>query len=298
MEHRRTTAPAALRVALLVSAARTAARSGDPDGALRLLESAADPDVGGHRDVLDLSARLYAQRGEPDLAARYWRRVQKRYPDDRAAAAGLARTERYAARNGPRAPLARRRVRVALAVTACLTAAVATAALVGTGNSRSGQAEQQARRLPARQQAAVQEQARAAAHRVRETQALARALRAPGLRPAVRGDSVVVAFVQGLFSGGADLTPTGADRLAVLGRHLAGRTVRIGVYGHTAVVPGAPAHGGSVVALWRALVAARELSAASGKPLTAFTTASADQRDAPYAGVERNRTVTVVVTPG
>jgi hypothetical protein len=48
--------------------------------------------------------------------------------------------------------------------------------------------------------------------------------------------------------------------------------------------------------LWRALVAARELSAASGKPLTAFTT-SADQQDAPYDTAARNRTVTVVITP-
>jgi hypothetical protein len=32
-------------------------------------------------------------------------------------------------------------------------------------------------------------------------------------------------------------------------------------------------------------------------PLTAFTTVSADQRDAPYAEPARNRTVTVVITP-
>ncbi|GAB2954239.1 hypothetical protein GCM10023080_011300 [Streptomyces pseudoechinosporeus] len=50
--------------------------------------------------------------------------------------------------------------------------------------------------------------------------------------------------------------------------------------------------------LWRALVAARELSIASGKSLTAFTTTSADQQDAPYDSAARNRTVTVVITPG
>ncbi|GAA2662989.1 FHA domain-containing protein [Streptomyces vastus] len=35
-----------------------------------------------------------------------------------------------------------------------------------------------------------------------------------------------------------------------------------------------------------------------GKPLTAFTTTSAEQQDAPYDSAARNRTVTVVITPG
>jgi hypothetical protein len=108
---------------------------------------------------------------------------------------------------------------------------------------------------------------------------------------------VEVTFTRGLFSQGARLTPAGAGRLAALGRHLAGRTARIEIYGHTASVPGAPRSGGSVTALWRALVAARELSAASGRPLTEFGTASADQRDAPYDAPVCNRTVTVVITP-
>ncbi|MFJ8140930.1 hypothetical protein [Streptomyces sp. NPDC096013] len=43
---------------------------------------------------------------------------------------------------------------------------------------------------------------------------------------------------------------------------------------------------------------ARELSVANSRPLTAFTTARADQRDAPYASAARNRTVTVVIIPG
>ncbi|MDF3150169.1 hypothetical protein PBV88_55785, partial [Streptomyces sp. T21Q-yed] len=123
-------------------------------------------------------------------------------------------------------------------------------------------------------------------------------LRAPGIHPAVQGASVEVVFADGLFSEGAELTPLGADRLAVLGGRLAGRKVSVEIYGQAATVPGAPRSGGSVLSLWRALIAARELSAAGGKPLTAFTTASADQRDAPYASAAKNRTVTVVVTPG
>jgi hypothetical protein len=149
-----------------------------------------------------------------------------------------------------------------------------------------------------REEELARAQACETARRAAAAGGLARALRAPGLCPVAHGGSVEVTFAEGLFSEGARLTPGGADRLAVLGRRLAGREARIEIYGHAAVVPGAPQGGGSVVALWRALVAARELSAASDKPLTAFTTASADQRDAPYRTAARNRTVTVVITPG
>ncbi|MDC0767172.1 hypothetical protein [Streptomyces sp. HD] len=114
----------------------------------------------------------------------------------------------------------------------------------------------------------------------------------------VHAASVEVAFTDGLFSEGAELTPAGADRLAVLGGRLAVRTVRVEIHGHAATVPGAPTSGGSVLSLWRALIAARELSDAGHKPLTAFTTASADQREAPYTSAARNRTVTVTITPG
>ncbi|WP_261989098.1 hypothetical protein [Streptomyces sp. uw30] len=162
------------------------------------------------------------------------------------------------------------------------------------GPSRADRAEQLAQRLDAERRA---EQARETARRTEAAAALADALRAPGIAPVVRGGSVEVLFSDGLFSEGAELTATGAERLAVLGGRLAGRKVRVEIYGQTATVPGAPRSGGSVLSLWRALIAARELSAAGGKPLTAFTTASADQRDAPNESVAKNRTVTVVITP-
>ncbi|WP_369174138.1 hypothetical protein AB5J49_42065 [Streptomyces sp. R28] len=78
----------------------------------------------------------------------------------------------------------------------------------------------------------------------------------------------------------------------------AGYAARSSAGGQTAIVPGAPRSGGSVLSPWRALIAARELSAAGGMPLTAFTTASVDQRDAPYASAAKDRTVTGVITPG
>ncbi|MGI5379679.1 tetratricopeptide repeat protein [Streptomyces sp. CA-251387] len=300
-------AAGSLRVALLVSPARAAARSGDLDGALRLLQDAGDPVGADHPDVLDLLARVHAQRGDLTQAAAYWRRVQEQCPQDPAASAGLARIDLLRGR-GPRAALARHRAGTALAAAVCAMAAITagTVALTdGTGGrperpgpSQADLAEQRARQLDAERRAEqARERDRAAARRAEAAAALARALRAPGIHPVVHGASVEVAFADGLFSEGAELTQAGADWLAVLGGRLAGRQVRVEIRGHAATVPGAPTSGGSVLSLWRALIAARELSTAGGKPLTAFTTSSADQRDAPYADAPKNRTVTVTITP-
>ncbi|MGC9541264.1 tetratricopeptide repeat protein [Streptomyces sp. UG1] len=303
------TAPAAdsLRIALLVSRARTAARSGDLDGALRLLHEAEGPVAAAHPDVLDLLARVHAQRGELARAAEYWHRVQERQPQDPSASAGLARIDRLG-RRGPRAALARHRARTALVAAVCAVAAITacTVALTDGAGERPAQpglspadrAAQLAERLDAERRAEqARERDRATARRTQAATALADALRAPGIDPVVQEASVEVAFSDGLFSEGAELTPVGAERLAALGERLAGREADVEIYGQTATVPGAPTSGGSVLSLWRALIAARELSTASGKPLTAFTTASADQRDAPHASAAKNRTVTVVITP-
>ncbi|MGW0837444.1 tetratricopeptide repeat protein [Streptomyces prunicolor] len=297
-----------LQLTLLLSRARTAARSGDTDGALRLLHDTRDT-----RDVLDLLARVHAQRGELTEAAACWRRVQEQHPRDPAAAAGLARVERLA-RRGPRAALARHRAGTAVVAAVCAVAAVTatTVALTdGTHPRPKGQsvaadhrAQQAADQALLRahdqkqQQKQAVQRARDKARRAATTRALAHALQAPGLRPTVRGDAVEVTFTEGLFSEGARLTRTGARQLAVLGGHLTDLDARVEIYGQTATVSDTPRSGGSVLSLWRALVAARELGAASGRPLTDFTTASADQRNAPYPDAARNRTVTVLITPG
>ncbi|GGX07003.1 tetratricopeptide repeat protein [Streptomyces lomondensis] len=286
-----------LDVVLLVSRARELARSGDLSGALELLRNAER--LGGHRDVLDLRARVHAQRGETAEAAECWRQVLARQPEDPEARAGLARL----GRTGPAAALGRHRTRTALVAAVCVVTAV-VAGVVGTldeprpARADTDRAAGPETPGPSGTPAPGQQQDPDEARRATALAALARDLRAPGLRVTPHGDSVEVAFTEGLFSEGTRLTPAGAERLAVLGERLAGRPAAVTVHGHAAVVPGAPRSGGSVVALWRALVAARELSAASGKPLTAFTTDSADQRDAPYPGdPARNRTATVVITP-
>jgi hypothetical protein len=146
------------------------------------------------------------------------------------------------------------------------------------GSSQADLADQRARQLDAERRAwQARERADQTARRAEAAAALARALRVPGVHPAVQGASVEVAFADGLFSEGAELTLAGADRPAVLGGRLAGREVSVEIYGQAAIVPGAPRSGGSVLSLWRALIAARELSAAGSMPLTAFTTAGADQ---------------------
>lgn len=300
-----------LRTALLLARVRTAARAGDLDEALRLLRAAEARDarsVDEHRDVLDLFARVHAQRGELDAAAVYWRRVRARHPDDPAAAAGLARIARLR-RHGPRASLARHRTRTAVVAAVCAVAVVATGAVALTGDEPSrpsrtdtetaAATERQIEESVRKKLAAAEEttRTREATRREEAARDLARTLRSPGVRPHVQGTSVEVAFAEGVFSEGAELTEEGADRLAALGGNLTPVKARIAIHGHAATVPDAPRRGGSVVALWRALIAARELSTASGKPLTAFTTASADQREAPYTQDARNRTVTVVITP-
>ncbi|MER6710650.1 tetratricopeptide repeat protein [Streptomyces sp. NPDC000877] len=294
-----------LDAVLLVSRARDLARSGDLSGALELLRD--DERLGGHRDVLDLRARVHAQRGETAEAAECWRQVLARWPGDPEARAGLARL----GRTGPAAALGRHRTRTALVAAVCVVTAAVAGVVTTPDGPRPARTDTDraagpetpgtsATPAPGRQDP---EEAR----RSTALAALARDLRAPGLRITTHPDSVEVAFTEGLFSEGTRLTPAGAQRLAALGERLAalgerpagpGEQPAITVHGHAAVVPGAPRSGGSVVALWRALVAARELSAAAGKPLTAFTTDSADQRDAPYPDdPARNRTVTVVLTP-
>ncbi|MEO3846169.1 hypothetical protein ABGB09_00740 [Streptomyces sp. B8F3] len=302
-------APAAsstLRAALLVARVRTTARAGDLDEALRLLRAAEAGDahaVGDRPEVLDLFARVHAQRGELDAAATYWRRLQARHPADPAARAGLTRLTA----DGPRAALARHRTRTAVVAAVCAAAVLATGAValtgdeepVRSGTERAAATEQQIEERVRKELATAREADRTRQETRHEeaAEALAATLRSPGLRPRVTGGSVEVAFAEGLFSEGAELTPKGATRLAVLGEHLTRTDARITIHGHAATVPDAPRSGGSVLALWRALIAARELSTASGRPLTAFTTSSADQRNAPYTEDAKNRTVTVVITP-
>ncbi len=119
----------------------------------------------------------------------------------------------------------------------------------------------------------------------------------PGLTVRRRSRDVHVRFDTGLFPQGADVSPRGRAVLRGLGRRMAGMDVRITVVGHAVPVPGGRTRGGSVVALGRALVAARHLAEGGGLPRTSFTLVSADQSDNPHRQAPRNRTVTLRITP-
>ncbi|MFG2022664.1 hypothetical protein [Streptomyces sp. NPDC048825] len=107
-------------------------------------------------------------------------------------------------------------------------------------------------------------------------------------------------MTEGLFAEGDRLTPTGVRQLTVFGGRLADRKAYIEIHGHVATVQGAP----------EAPVPSSPCGAPSwppansappaGKPTShRFTFASADQQDAaPCDSAARNRTVTVVITPG
>ncbi|ORT53632.1 hypothetical protein BKD26_37820 [Streptomyces sp. CB03238] len=297
-----------LRVELTVAQATAAARAGDLDAALRELDRSDDPAVTRHRDVTDLRARVHAQRGELEDAERCWRQLLDEHPRDESAEAGLARIRRFR-RRGPAAALARARHRGRPAVAVVLCAGAVTAAAWSLATQLPSDAREPVSDSAAvaraeqdvRQELKEQRERAAAAAEARRTKALdalVRVVRTPGTRVERHEDSVEVVFEQGLFSQGAELTDAGAAQLARVGERLAGqRNLRVEVLGHIADVPGAPTNGGSPTSLWRAMTAARALSDASGRPLTGFLVASAEQRDAPHDTDAANRTVTVVLTP-
>ena len=307
-QHTPPTGDTSLRVELAVARATAAARAGDLAAALDELDRHDDPAVTGHRDVLDLRARVHAQRGDLDAAEQSWRRLLEAHPDDPAATAGLARIARYR-RTGPLAALYRAPHRLWPAAAVVVLAGAVTAAAWAIPSESSGDGSRSPD-LPAavasaqkevREEIAEKQARRAAAAEARRraaVDAVAKAVRSPAVRVVKHEDSVEVVFRAALFVEGAELTDSGSAALTRLGKQLAElKDVRIAVYGHIAEVDGAPTSGGSPMSAWRAQVAAQRLSDVSGRPLSSFTVASGEQRDAPYDTPARNRTATVVLTP-
>lgn len=363
----------ALRTRLTLDRARAAARTGDLDTALRLLDKldptaadapdqtgtgtgaaadpASDPASPSASDsvpdsvpdsasdsasgaassavaVLDLRARVHAQRGELAEADRCWAAVQELLPGDAAAAEGRRTIARITAGRRRMRPLVSpgRAVLAAAAVTAVVLAGGAVVALGAAGRGAGApaspvRADALAGRVAAleaaletertalgRERAAVErERAELAAAEERRAAAtdrldaglaaIAGRLSMPGVTVRRRSQDVYVRFDTGLFPRSADVSPRGRALLRGLGRRMAGMDVRITVVGHALPVPGGRTRGGSVVALGRALVAARHLAEGGGLPRTSFTLVSADQSDDPHRQPPRNRTVTLRITP-
>jgi type VI secretion system protein ImpK len=292
-----------LRQQVAVTRATELARSGDLDSAAALLTDLSEP------AALDLLARIRAQQKRWAEADALWAQVQKTAPDDAAAAAGrktvaAIRKHRRAAR--PVLPIVGAVVLVGAVVAGGLfavgrgTDAPAAEPVVqptsATPTVDNG-AEQRAAEL-ARRLAEMEAQRRAsAAALAAELATLQQQAAAPGVQ-AQRGTSVVrVVFLDGVFTAGTDLSPSGQAALDALGKRLPGMKASITVTGFSVVVPGGSSSGGSRTALLRARVATQQLSTASGLPLTAFTMQSGDQAHPPYRTDAKNRTVTVTLTP-
>lgn len=300
----------AIGLRLTVSRARSAARAGALDEALRLLDAlgaAAAADV----TVLDLRARVHAQRGEFAEADRCWAAVQDTVPDDPAAAEGRRAVARIVASRPGRPAVRTGRVAVVAAATAVAVlaggaawlgsggadaprpAAVGGPGAAGTGD-QARRADALERRLKALETAATAA-AKAAADKAHDLDTVTRALAMPGLRVTRRSDEVRVLFETGVFLHDTVVSSRAATLLATVGERLARLDVPVTttVVGHTVVVPGGLPGGGSPMALARARVAVDHLAAGGGLPLTSFTLASGDQRRRLFPDDPRNRTVSL-----
>lgn len=270
----------ALRDALTLDQARSAARSGDLDHAVRLLDGVVSPTAA----ALDLRARVHAQRGELDRADKYWEQALLLDPD-------------YADARRGRETIARlRRHRPIRAVV--ITAAVAALAIggVAVASARTESPSPLPLPLPSPSVALPSPTASRPPPVDRLTE-IARLVSVPGVRTDRRADDIRVVFSSGVFSSGTRLADGAPALLGTVGKRLRTAHVTVTVIGHTVPVAGGRTSGGSTTAYARAQVAARRLAAASGLPLTSFTLATADQSDGPWPDAARNRTVTLLLHP-
>lgn len=291
---------------IILSAAADHARDGDYAKALRELDQvdAADP------VVLDLRARIQAQRGDLVASDQAWARVLLVVPDDRDALAGRRLIAEISAGRRNKRPV----LPLAL-ICGCVLAAVVTVGVAValpepqeavSVSSQAGTQRQPSTGIPERANDMATEQAQQQADDERRRGRLAILvgnLRGPEVQVAQRDHDVRVIFDEGLFlPDEAALTAEGRRTLGSWAQRLRGMPVTITVFGHGVVVPGSPSTGGSTIALSRAVSAAKELSTISGLPLSAFMTATAEQSAEPHPGSgpttqSRNRTISLLIRP-
>jgi flagellar motor protein MotB len=279
------------KVELTLYRARTAARSGDLDEAARLLEALDSPPPA----VLDLLARVHAQRGELAEADRCWERV-----DSPEAAAGRAQLERIRSGRRRARPVVTTGRVAAAAVLVCTLAVGGAVWSVGETPSPQADTQDTDRARVLEQRLAVLERERAAAETDRSAalDAIAAAVTMPGVVVNRRDEDVQVVFDEGMFGGdSAVVAPSARPLLQELGRKLATTPTTMKVVGHAVAIPGGRTSGGAPIALDRAMAAAEQLATGGGFPLTAFTLSTADQRTNPHPDPNRNRTVTLQLTP-
>ncbi|MBD0735318.1 hypothetical protein [Streptomyces sp. CBMA29] len=282
-------------LAAAVGAATEAARAGRYDEATRLLGEAGD--AGTDPAVLDLTARIHAQRGELAEADACWAAL----PGSASAVAGRRRIAALQARRYR--PSAGRRLTVAVLV---VTAAGAMAAGVLLPRTRAPQPPDPS---VARDLAAVraeQGQLRTRldeAVRAAAVPALTAAdLSGSGVTVTREGQGFLVTFDGALFTDGATLNPYGRGALDAVAARLrrtagAGPLVVTGHTDDTPLPPGSPYADRVTLGFARAQRAAERLAADGPVPLPSIGLRSTGTSSAPHRPGSANNTVTILVGP-
>jgi hypothetical protein len=296
---------------LTLNRAHAAAHAGDLELAGRLLDEL-DAAGASTEASLDLRARVHAQQGNLPEADAFWARVLLLAPDDKDAQAGRDTIARIRAGRRARPLINISRV-AAVGATTVGVALVSGVAWVASSQGDSApraaassngrvtevrRLEQQVASLASARKAAEGARRAAAERRAQELASIAAAFRMPGVRVERRAVDVRLVFRAGVFlPDTAEFAPGSRPLLNKVGRRLARVKASTTVVGHSVAIAGGRTGGGSTVALWRAQIAAQALAASGKLPLTAFTLATADQSNGPFADAARNRTVTLVFRP-
>ncbi|GAA1302563.1 OmpA family protein [Saccharothrix xinjiangensis] len=301
-----TTSPSVARAADL-------ARSGEFGEAEEVLRELGGRDSADPA-VLDLLARIHAQRGELFDADECWALALRLDAGFAPARAGRRRIAALLARR-----LRPRTGRVLLAVAWVAVAVAGAGVAVGSRSAEPPGPDP----VVLAELDEVQDDQRAQAERLdgiddrlgqtalRQQRVLDDLLTAlagnPALTTGVESGAVVVAFPTGVFSAGVRFADDGGVALSDLARRLRpfAADVSITVVGHTedAQVSGSTGYTTNAeLGTARATLAAERMSEASGLPLTTFSLSSSGAANPPFSnatteGRARNRTVTVVVSP-
>ncbi|GAA3928073.1 hypothetical protein GCM10023085_06560 [Actinomadura viridis] len=290
-------APLAVREVALAQA-RELARAGRYTEAEELLDGAWDEGEPSAA-VLDLRARIHAQRGRLDEADRCWAEAERLAPGDRAIAAGRRRVA--ALRDGGHAGgglpgrvlTSRFAGRAGAAVVALLAFVMLADLWADDGEPRPAAVPPTAPPAPAPPSPSASSGAVLAGLRL--DGAGVRVRRSPG--------EIAVTFERGLFRDGATLSPGGRAVLEALGARLRpyGDRVSVTLIGHTdrsAVRPGGEYASNVELGTVRAGVVREVLRASARIPTDRFTVSTLAGMMPPFpdAGSARNRTVSLRVS--
>ncbi|MFI0423934.1 OmpA family protein [Spongiactinospora sp. 9N601] len=271
---------------LALAQARVLARAGRLDEAAELLE---DPGQESGVATLDLLARIHAQRGDLDLADRYWAEAERLAPGRAGIAAGRRRIAALRPASGRRP-----RGRPLRAAGAVLAAVAVLALLIDIRFQAAAPPPVATVALPASPPSPVPSPSEVGVlDRMR--------LRIPGVRVRRSPGEISVAFQEPLFSRGTVLTRRGRAVLDRLAARLAAHAgaIEVAVIGHTdrqVMPPGGEYASNTELGLARAVVVREILRAGARIPTAGFALSSMGGTMPPFRGDARNRTVTLRIS--